>query len=99
MLSVIEEFLASRRDRGTLDADAVFSQDGEVTVVRVSTSLQDALILASDEELHEIARPLSETEEFWGTDAAEIGEQLTELASLIRHGIASGRQLYCRVGS
>jgi hypothetical protein len=71
---------------------------GERLVCTLTDSLTTALARASDEELHRVAQPWAQTEEFWGgADPGGLAEFLVELAGLARRAQANGRRLYCWV--
>jgi len=69
---------------------------GERLVVRVSDDLTAALAGASQDALVHVAKPWSQTEEFWGQgDPAVLASFLGDLAGLARRARQSGENLYC----
>jgi hypothetical protein len=102
MMGTVEQLLTGRLSDDLLgdgcELDVASKNDGERFVMRVSSGMQDALTLATDDELREVAEPWSQTGQFWGrADPAYLGELLVQLASMIRQGLASGRRVYCWV--
>jgi hypothetical protein len=72
--------------------------EGERVVVTLTGSLTSALAETTDAALDQVARPWSETEEFWGeADPATLAVVLKDLAVLARNAEANGHQLYCWV--
>ncbi|WBB74321.1 hypothetical protein O7602_01800 [Micromonospora sp. WMMD1128] len=72
--------------------------DGEVLVISLTDELRAALADAPESRLREVARPWSETEEFWGQgDQSVLAEVLIELAGLARRATTRDERLYCWV--
>ena len=103
-LGTLEELLTGRPyDEAVADprsgVNPLASKDGgEVLVAPLTDSLTSALANADGELLEQVARPWSETEEFWGAaDPSDLGEFLKELAALASRAEATGQRLYCWV--
>jgi hypothetical protein len=102
MMGTLEQLLTGRLSEELLSddpgLDVASKENGERFVLRMAPGVQDALTLATDDELREVAQPWSETAQFWGRgDPAYLGEVLVALGSMVRQGLASGRQVYCWV--
>jgi hypothetical protein len=102
MMGTLEQLLTGRLCDELLGDGCVLhvaaKDDGERLVMRMAPGMQDALTLATDDELRDVAVPWSETKEFWGrADPGYLGELLVALASMVRQGLASGRGVYCWV--
>jgi hypothetical protein len=102
MMGTLEQLLTGRLSEEMLSddpgLDVAAKENGERFVLRMAPGVQDALTLATDDELREVAQPWSETAQFWGRgDPAYLGELLVQLASMVRQGLASGRRVYCWV--
>lgn len=102
MMGTIEQLLTGRLSDDLLgdgcELDVAAKENGERFVLRMASGAQDALTLATDDELRAVAEPWSQTEQFWGRgDPMYLGEVLVGLASMVRQGLASGRRVYCWV--
>jgi len=102
MMGTLEQLLTGRLSEELLSddtgLDVAAKENGERFVLRMASGVQDALTLATDDELRAVAEPWSETPQFWGRgDPAYLGELLVSLASMVRQGLASGRRVYCWV--
>jgi hypothetical protein len=102
MMASLEALMTGR------DADAVMDEpgwepiaerdDGELLVVPLRRSLQEALSTASEQELRVVATPWSETEELDGDGDPEIlAEALIGLAALTNEAARTGGAVYCWV--
>ena len=72
--------------------------DGEQVVWGLSEALRNALATSDREQLEDVARRWSETEELSGRgEATVLAEQLSRLADLARTALEQGRLLFCWV--
>ncbi|WP_216900407.1 hypothetical protein [Nocardia alni] len=70
--------------------------DGAVTVVTVPDELQQALAVASEDRIDEVAESWSEIEEFGGVvDPTDLAQFLDDLADMARTANRTGQLLYC----
>jgi len=78
---------------------AVAERDGgERLVVALTDSLHAALVAADAKQLHAVAKPWCDTEEFWGQgEPAAVATFLVDLAALARRAKERGERLYCWV--
>ena len=76
--------------------DLAMRDGGERLVVTLTDPLTAILAEASDETLERMARPWSETEEFWNAaDPTDLAEILKELAGLAQRARAGDQKLNC----
>jgi hypothetical protein len=102
-LGTLEELLTGRPYDDVVDDprsghNLALRDGGERLVVTLTDPLTAALAEASDEILERVARPWSETEEFWNAaDPTDLAEFLKELAGLAQRAQAGDQKLYCWV--
>jgi hypothetical protein len=100
-LGTLEELLTGRPYDEVVDDrrsghNLAMRDGGERLVVTLHDPLTAALAEASDETLERVARPWSETEEFWNAaDPTDLAEFLKELAGLAQRARAGDQKLYC----
>jgi hypothetical protein len=72
------------------------SHDGGCMVLRLSTTLADALAESDEARLTSVAQPWSQTEEFFGQgDPDVLAGVLVDLSALARQARRRGENLYC----
>lgn len=99
-MGTLESLLTGRTFESILDSSGdpvIASQDGgERLVVRLTSTLTDALASASMPRLVEVAVPWSHTEEFSGQgEPTVLAGFLRELAGLAQHARDTDQQVYC----
>jgi hypothetical protein len=71
---------------------------GERAVVRLTTSLVEALAKADEPQLTSVAVPWARSREFWGRgDADALADLLRSLAAVARGAVDEGHAIYCWV--
>jgi hypothetical protein len=78
--------------RGGLIASA---DDYERLVMSVTDGLRDALAVADDARVDDVASAWVATEELAGAASGDMANVIRELAALSRHAKESGQHLYC----
>jgi hypothetical protein len=102
-LGTLEELLTGRPYHDVVDDprsghNLAMRDGGERLVVTLTDSLAATLAEASDETLERVARPWSQSDEFWNSaDPSDLAEFLKELAGLARRAEAGDQKLYCWV--
>lgn len=84
---------------GETVGNTVAARDGgQRVVVRLTDTLQAALVQATDEELADAVERWAHTEEFWGQgDPMDLRPLVHELASVAKEASHRGQRLYCWV--